>query len=81
MKAPVFKADVPEGDSPKALATDPGTTPPKEEELPEPAVAAKKQEEDADSDSKEREGDIYADAVLACKSTTYFPSRALTNST
>jgi ribonucleoside-diphosphate reductase subunit M1 len=69
VKAPVFKADVPEGDSPKVLATNPGTTPPKEEQLPEPEVEVKKQEEDAESQA--REGDIYADAVLACKSHSY----------
>ncbi|KAH8821285.1 ribonucleotide reductase [Xylogone sp. PMI_703] len=63
---PVFKADVEEGDSPKSLATEPATYPPKEEQLPEPAIQVKKQEEDKDQDSNEREHDIYADAVLAC---------------
>ena len=60
-----FKADFEEGDSPRALATDPAEAPSKVDPLPELASVAK-QEEDAESDSKEREGDIYADAVLAC---------------
>ncbi|TVY35718.1 Ribonucleoside-diphosphate reductase large chain [Lachnellula subtilissima] len=66
VKAPVFKADVEEGDSPKSLATEPATKPPKVEELPEPTVPAKKQEEDNATESTERENDIYADAVLQC---------------
>ncbi|KAH9908149.1 ribonucleoside-diphosphate reductase large chain [Xylariomycetidae sp. FL2044] len=63
-----FKADIEEGDSPKALPTEP-LEKPKEEELPEAALEGKKtasQEEDKDDKSKEREYDIYADAVLAC---------------
>jgi ribonucleoside-diphosphate reductase subunit M1 len=67
VKAPVFKADIPEGESPKSLATEPENSPPKEEELPTPAVATKKQEEDKVEESGEREHDIYADAVLQCK--------------
>ena len=55
-----------EGDSPKALATEPVSVP-KEEQLPEPALDGKKQEEDAATESATREQDIYADAVLACK--------------
>ncbi|KAI7110875.1 hypothetical protein KC316_g19729, partial [Hortaea werneckii] len=40
---------------------------PKGEELPEPAMPKKNnQAEDKDESSKDREGDIYADAVLAC---------------
>jgi ribonucleoside-diphosphate reductase subunit M1 len=67
-KTPAFKADVEEGDSPKALATEPSPLPPKEEQLlPDPAIKLKNQEEDADSDSAEREHDIYAEAVLACE--------------
>jgi ribonucleoside-diphosphate reductase subunit M1 len=66
IKTPAFKADVEEGDSPKALATEP-TAPIKEEELPEPALEIKKQEEDKPADSADREHDIYAEAVLACK--------------
>ncbi|KAI0601713.1 ribonucleotide reductase [Biscogniauxia sp. FL1348] len=64
-----FKADVEEGDSPKALATEPSEKL-KIEELPDPALEDKKtplQDEDKEDTSKEREFDIYADAVLACK--------------
>lgn len=67
---PTFKADAPEGDSPKALATEPASSPPKEEALPEPAVGLKKQDEDVEGESGVRENDIYADAVLQCK---FFP--------
>lgn len=67
IKAPAFKADADEGDSPKALATDPVSIPPKEEQLPEPALNVKNQEEDAATESATREQDIYADAALACK--------------
>jgi ribonucleoside-diphosphate reductase subunit M1 len=66
---PPFKADVDDGESPEVLATDGLNVVPKEEELPEPAVqgATKTagQEEDGEH-SADREGDIYADAVLAC---------------
>lgn len=67
MEVPPFKADVEEGDSPKIVAAESAPGVP-DEELPEPAVGAEKpsQEEDANQDSEEREGDIYADAVLAC---------------
>jgi ribonucleoside-diphosphate reductase subunit M1 len=68
-KASILKADAPEGESPKALATEP-TVKPKTEELPEAALEDKKspqQDEDNEDKSKEREYDIYADAVLACK--------------
>lgn len=55
-----FKADVEEGESPKMVAADAAVKPDEE-------VASKaEQAEDADDDSKERDGDIYADAVLAC---------------
>ncbi|KAI5923728.1 ribonucleoside-diphosphate reductase large chain [Camillea tinctor] len=63
-----FKADVAEGESPKALATEPSEKL-QDEELPDPALEDKKspsQDEDKDDTSKEREFDIYADAVLAC---------------
>lgn len=62
-----FKADVPEGESPKALATEPESEIPKDE-----ALDAKKETETEDKkeDSEEREHDIYADAVLACKSSS-----------
>ena len=71
--APAFKADVEEGDSPKLLATDAktngtnghvngnGTNGKAVSE--DSSDDSDKQEEDADVD---REGDIYADAVLAC---------------
>lgn len=66
---PTFKADVDEGESPKTLATEPTTSMAEEEALPDPAINdAKKQEEDAESESTDREGDIYAEAVLQCKS-------------
>ncbi|KAI1652321.1 ribonucleoside-diphosphate reductase large chain [Daldinia loculata] len=66
-KAVPFKADIEEGDSPKALATEPAEKI-REEELPEPALDGQKpnQDEDKEDKSKEREYDIYADAVLAC---------------
>lgn len=68
-KAVPFKADIEEGDSPKALATEPAEKI-REEELPEPALDGQKpnQDEDKEDKSKEREYDIYADAVLACES-------------
>jgi ribonucleoside-diphosphate reductase subunit M1 len=50
-----------DGNSPRQLATDPTDTPSKVN-LPERV----KQEEDSEEDSKEREGDIYAEAALAC---------------
>ena len=64
---PEFPADQEEGASPEVLAADGTKEVPKAEELPEPALKDQvKQEEDQDEESKEREGDIYADAVLAC---------------
>ncbi|CZT12450.1 ribonucleoside-diphosphate reductase large chain [Rhynchosporium agropyri] len=66
IKTPAFKADVPEGESPKALATEPATAPPKEEQLPEPANPVKSQEEDVKDESDDRENDIYAEAALQC---------------
>ncbi|OWP01678.1 hypothetical protein B2J93_2391 [Marssonina coronariae] len=66
LNTPAFKADVPEGDSPKSLATQPENSPPKEEQLPEPAVAIKKQDEDVKEESEDREHDIYAEAALQC---------------
>ncbi|KAL8854762.1 MAG: hypothetical protein Q9221_000545 [Calogaya cf. arnoldii] len=63
---PTFKADIPEGESPKSLATDPTGGPALEEELPEPAVAKKDQEEDKEDTSAGREEDIYASKVLQC---------------
>ncbi|KAM5351910.1 hypothetical protein ACJ41O_004633 [Fusarium nematophilum] len=61
-QAPSIKADAEEGDSPKALATEPAEKV-KEEEL---SLKKSEQDEDQDKDSEERERDIYSDAVLAC---------------
>jgi ribonucleoside-diphosphate reductase subunit M1 len=58
-----FKADVEEGDSPKLINSEPDRTVLQEQELPEAAV---KQDEDKEDESAARDGDIYADAVLAC---------------
>ncbi|KAK9800947.1 putative Ribonucleoside-diphosphate reductase [Seiridium cardinale] len=69
MKQIPFKADLEEGESPKALPTEPAEKPNKIEELPDPAIASKNaplQSEDSDKVSKEREYDIYNEAVLAC---------------
>jgi len=55
-----FKADVEEGDSPKVLASDPLSKP------DEDALTKTKQAEDGEDDTNGRDGDIYADAVLAC---------------
>ncbi|KAH8677563.1 ribonucleotide reductase [Xylariales sp. PMI_506] len=69
MKNVPFKADVDEGESPKALPTEPTEKLGKLESLPDPAVEGKKspkQAEDEDQDSKDREYDIYNEAVLAC---------------
>ncbi|KAL7269356.1 ribonucleotide-diphosphate reductase subunit rnr1 [Rhizina undulata] len=55
-----FEADKPEGGSPKLLTTDP-VGPLEDDELEK-----KVQDEDQLSESNEREGDIYANAVLAC---------------
>ncbi|KAF9738463.1 ribonucleotide-diphosphate reductase subunit rnr1 [Paraphaeosphaeria minitans] len=57
-----FKADVPEGESPKVIAVESTGKLPDDEALPE---AASTQEEDG-KESTDREGDIYSDAVLAC---------------
>jgi len=65
LKPRPFKADQEEGESPKVLAVDGATTVP-DEELPQPAIKPKQQGEDKEDDSKDREGDIYAEAVLAC---------------
>ncbi len=77
---PTFKADTAEGESPKLLSTDPPVGTPKDEEaLPEPALdgsegnQGKKQEEDTDQTSAERESDIYAEKVLQCSSLPFSP--------
>ncbi|KAH7355595.1 ribonucleotide reductase [Pyrenochaeta sp. MPI-SDFR-AT-0127] len=56
-----FKADVEEGDSPRLLASD-SVAKPQEEEV----LSKAKQGEDAEDESEARDGDIYADAALAC---------------
>ncbi|KAH7155040.1 ribonucleotide reductase [Dactylonectria estremocensis] len=61
-QAPIIKADVEEGDSPKTLPTEPAEKI-KDEEL---SLKKSNQSEDQDEDSEERERDIYSDAVLAC---------------
>ena len=60
-----FKADVEEGESPKILSADASAEKAVLEDEALPAAAVK-QEEDKDDDSTARDGDIYADAVLAC---------------
>ncbi|CAK1362956.1 Ribonucleoside-diphosphate reductase large chain [Cercospora beticola] len=60
---PPFPADLDDGDSPETLATDGLDAVPKQEQLPEPAVKTDGQEEEK---KDPREGDIYAEAVLAC---------------
>jgi ribonucleoside-diphosphate reductase subunit M1 len=60
-----FKADVEEGESPKILSATPDVKPVEQGALPEPAVSHD-QTEDDDDESKARDGDIYADAALAC---------------
>jgi len=64
-KPPVFKADIDEGDSPKTLPTEP-TDKPKPEDIGSPVLNSKKDAEDKEDESKERELDIYSEAVLAC---------------
>ncbi|KAF4551835.1 Ribonucleoside-diphosphate reductase large chain [Elsinoe fawcettii] len=65
MDVPAFKADVSEGDSPRVIAAD-GANGFPDDELPEAAIKKPNQEEDKEEDSKDREGDIYAEAALAC---------------
>ncbi|GAB7348225.1 hypothetical protein MBLNU459_g6222t1 [Dothideomycetes sp. NU459] len=68
LSVPHFPADVSEGESPKVIAVDKVDGVP-DEELPQPALEVKgttPQDEDADDSSKDREGDIYAEAALAC---------------
>ncbi|KAL5346144.1 ribonucleotide-diphosphate reductase subunit rnr1 [Pseudogymnoascus australis] len=60
LKSPGFQADVEEGGSPKALATEPGAM--QDEELKDASLSKTEDK----PDSGERENDIYADAVLAC---------------
>ncbi|KAI9801417.1 MAG: hypothetical protein M1825_003396 [Sarcosagium campestre] len=68
-KGASFKVDSDEGDSPKLLTTDPPAgTPQHDDALPEVTLSSssKKQQEDTDETSKDREADIYADKVLQC---------------
>ncbi|RKF57597.1 Ribonucleoside-diphosphate reductase large chain [Golovinomyces cichoracearum] len=63
VRLPGFKADQPEGESPKTLATEPVDSPPKYEES---IIREASQLEDDKIETKERENDIYANAVLKC---------------
>lgn len=66
LATPAFKADVEEGGSPKMVAADENTKPVAltgDEELKVPGAP---QSEDKKDESESREGDIYAEAVLAC---------------
>lgn len=65
-----FKADQEEAESPKALPVEPAGEKPVGESLSSPTTngdKGKDQSEDVDQDSKEREMDIYSEAVLQCK--------------
>jgi ribonucleoside-diphosphate reductase subunit M1 len=64
LAAPPFKADVEEGDSPTLVGAEPSVPIETGESLDEPAHDSQK--EDTTKDSSDRDGDIYADAVLAC---------------
>jgi ribonucleoside-diphosphate reductase subunit M1 len=59
-KSAAMKADVAEGDSPKALPTEPAGQV-QEEDLSQKSKQAEDQE-----DSEDRERDIYSEAVVAC---------------
>ncbi|KAG9258115.1 ribonucleoside-diphosphate reductase large chain [Emericellopsis atlantica] len=63
-KSAAMKADVAEGDSPRALPTEPAEKV-EDEELRDPP-AKSNQDEDKTGDNEDRERDIYSDAVLAC---------------
>ena len=68
MAVPHYPADVEEGDSPKVIAVD-GAIGTPDDELPQAALDTEvktKQKEDVEDESKDREGDIYAEAALAC---------------
>ncbi|KAI9716027.1 MAG: ribonucleotide-diphosphate reductase subunit rnr1 [Chrysothrix sp. TS-e1954] len=69
---PLFTADVEDGNSPQLLSTSGDATPSDEKDdqlsdstTPQPA-SKKEQEEDKENVSNDREGDIYAEAVLQC---------------
>jgi ribonucleoside-diphosphate reductase subunit M1 len=64
---PPFPADIEEGDSPEVLPTDGLDVIPKQDQLPDPAQKAEKKDQAEDGkESDDREGDIYAEAALAC---------------
>ncbi|KFH44823.1 Ribonucleoside-diphosphate reductase large chain-like protein [Hapsidospora chrysogenum ATCC 11550] len=63
-KSAAMKADVAEGDSPRALPTEPAEKV-QDEELRDPAKKSS-QSEDGEGDSEDRERDIYSDAAVAC---------------
>ena len=65
ISTPAFQADIDEGDSPKLLSAE-GSNNILQDTLPEPIVTSVSQQEDAEEHTKNREDDIYADAVLAC---------------
>ncbi|KAK1778427.1 ribonucleotide reductase [Copromyces sp. CBS 386.78] len=59
-----FKADFPEPESPKALATEPIA---KTQDIGSPLLEKKEgQNEDKDEENEKREGDIYDSKVIAC---------------
>lgn len=68
-KQPLMKADVPEGDSPKALPTEPAEKVQEEALTESGALPKSKQAEDDDGDNENRERDIYSEAVLECEYT------------
>jgi ribonucleoside-diphosphate reductase subunit M1 len=63
IKNKTFEADKPEGASPPLLTGEPTNPPDEELQLDR---TTKTQEEDKESVSKDREGDIYSEAVLQC---------------
>jgi ribonucleoside-diphosphate reductase subunit M1 len=68
---PIFKADLPEGESPKLLTTEPNGKI-AEDELTLGKENKKVQEEDEEN-SEDREKDIYAEKILACKFDSQVP--------
>jgi ribonucleoside-diphosphate reductase subunit M1 len=66
MSVPVFKADVDDGDSPRLLNTDHPAPEAEKLVLPAPAAGGENGKQEEDADEGDREGDIYAEAVLQC---------------
>jgi ribonucleoside-diphosphate reductase subunit M1 len=62
-----LESDSSKDGSPKTLAIDPIDKPDKDEALPEPAMENKKTQEEDGAEGEDREGDIYAQQILACK--------------